>query len=242
MQHYTPKHASARRSRARSLQVRLAGVGVAGLGAVAGGIATSSSAHAASVWDTVAACESGGNWAINTGNGFYGGLQFTQQTWAGYGGTAYASRADLASRDQQIAIAQRVLQGQGPGAWPVCGARAGLSRTNGGASSAAAAAPSTVRQAAPQTSRSTVRSAPKTVAPKTVAPKVAPKAVAPRATAPTTSLKPGAVYTVKSGDTLSKLATAAHVQGGWQSLWALNAKSISNPNLIFVGQQIRMPA
>ncbi len=237
MQHYTPKHAVARRSAVRSLKVRLMGVGVAGVGAVAGGVTFASSAHAASVWDTVAACESGNNWAINTGNGFYGGLQFTQQTWAGYGGTAYAPRADLASRDQQIAIAQRVLQGQGPGAWPVCGARAGLTRTNGGASAGAAAAPSTTRQAAPQPSRSTVRSA----APKAVAPKaVAPKAVAPKA--PTTSLKPGAEYTIKGGDTLSKLAAAHHVKGGWQALWALNAKEIKNPNLIFVGQEIRLPA
>ena len=236
MQHYTPKHATARRSRARSLQVRLAGVGIAGLGAVAGGVTAASSAHAASVWDTVAACESGGNWAINTGNGFYGGLQFTQQTWAGYGGTAYASRADLASRAQQIAIAQRVLQGQGPGAWPVCGARAGLTTANGGANGAAAAAPSTTRQAAPQTSRSTVRSAPKATV------KAAPKAAPRVQQAPTTTLKPGAAYTVKGGDTLSKLADAAKVKGGWQALWALNAKTISNPNLIFVGQQIRMPA
>jgi len=84
------------------------------------------------VWDAVAQCESTGNWAINTGNGFYGGLQFTQSTWAGYGGTTYASRADLASREQQIAVAQRVLAGQGPGAWPVCSIKAGLTSSNGG--------------------------------------------------------------------------------------------------------------
>lgn len=74
-----------------------------------------------SSWDRIAACESGGNWAINTGNGYYGGLQFTQQTWAGAGGLSYASRADLASRDQQIAIASKLSIGN----WPVCGARAG---------------------------------------------------------------------------------------------------------------------
>lgn len=73
-------------------------------------------------WDAVAQCESGGDWSINTGNGFYGGLQFTQSTWDAYGGQAYAPRADLASRDAQIAIAERVYQGQGAGAWPVCGA------------------------------------------------------------------------------------------------------------------------
>jgi uncharacterized protein YabE (DUF348 family) len=73
-------------------------------------------------WDAVAACESGGDWAINTGNGFYGGLQFTESTWDAYGGAAYAPRADLASRDAQIAVAERVYQSQGAGAWPVCGA------------------------------------------------------------------------------------------------------------------------
>nr|WP_221203146.1 transglycosylase family protein [Modestobacter versicolor] len=72
-------------------------------------------------WDAVARCESGGNWSINTGNGYYGGLQFSQSTWAAYGGTAYASRADLASREQQIAVGEEVLAGQGAGAWPTCG-------------------------------------------------------------------------------------------------------------------------
>jgi hypothetical protein len=79
-----------------------------------------------SVWDTIAACESGGNWAINTGNGYYGGLQFTQGTWAAYGGLEYAPRADLASPAEQIAVAERTLAGQGWGAWPSCASRAGL--------------------------------------------------------------------------------------------------------------------
>ena len=87
----------------------------------------------AGVWDRVAQCESSGNWSINTGNGFYGGLQFLPSTWAGFGGTEYAARADLASKDEQIAIARRVLYTQGPGAWPVCSVRAGLSQENGGA-------------------------------------------------------------------------------------------------------------
>ena len=72
-------------------------------------------------WDAVAACESGGNWSINTGNGYYGGLQFSQSTWAGSGGTAYAPRADLATREQQIAVGEAVLASQGAGAWPTCG-------------------------------------------------------------------------------------------------------------------------
>jgi uncharacterized protein YabE (DUF348 family) len=73
-------------------------------------------------WDAVAACESGGNWHINTGNGFYGGLQFDYGTWLSNGGGAYAPRADLASRDQQIAIATKVYDARGSSPWPVCGA------------------------------------------------------------------------------------------------------------------------
>lgn len=77
-------------------------------------------------WDCVADCESGGRWAVNTGNGFYGGLQFWQPTWEEYGGLAHAARADLASRDQQILVAEELLAAQGWGAWPVCAKRYGL--------------------------------------------------------------------------------------------------------------------
>jgi len=73
-------------------------------------------------WDAIAQCESGGNWGISTGNGFYGGLQFTEGTWLANGGGQYASSANLASRAQQIAVANNVLASQGIGAWPVCGA------------------------------------------------------------------------------------------------------------------------
>jgi hypothetical protein len=72
-------------------------------------------------WAAVARCESGGNWAIDTGNGYYGGLQFSQPTWDAFGGGAYAPRADLATQSQQIAVAEKVLAVQGPGAWPICG-------------------------------------------------------------------------------------------------------------------------
>lgn len=72
-------------------------------------------------WDTVARCESGGNWAINTGNGYHGGLQFSPSTWRSNGGGEYAPAAYMATKEQQIAVAERVLAGQGKGAWPVCG-------------------------------------------------------------------------------------------------------------------------
>jgi hypothetical protein len=73
-------------------------------------------------WGAIAACESGGNWGTNTGNGFYGGLQFSEGTWLANGGGQYSQTASGASQSQQIAVAQRVLASQGIGAWPVCGA------------------------------------------------------------------------------------------------------------------------
>ncbi|GHA87429.1 hypothetical protein GCM10010346_07710 [Streptomyces chryseus] len=86
----------------------------------------SASAAPTADWSAVAQCESGGDWNANTGNGFSGGLQFTPSTWAAYGGTKYASSAHQATPQQQAAVADKVLQGQGIGAWPVCGAKAGL--------------------------------------------------------------------------------------------------------------------
>lgn len=80
----------------------------------------------AGVWDQLAQCESGGNWSTNTGNGFSGGLQFHPQTWAAYGGGQYAADASQATREQQIAVAEKVQASQGWGAWPACSAQAGL--------------------------------------------------------------------------------------------------------------------
>jgi hypothetical protein len=79
-------------------------------------------------WDAIAHCESSGRWNANTGNGYYGGLQFSSSTWRAHGGSRFAATADRASRSEQIAIAQRVLRTQGLGAWPTCGARAGSAR------------------------------------------------------------------------------------------------------------------
>jgi cell wall-associated NlpC family hydrolase len=109
----------------------LIGTALAGTtGTVVALLSTGAPAHAAAIstWDKVAACESGGNWEINTGNGYYGGLQFTESTWAAYGGRHFAVRADLAGKAAQISVAEKVLNDQGPGAWPVCGPRAGLVR------------------------------------------------------------------------------------------------------------------
>ncbi|HET9257643.1 MAG TPA: transglycosylase family protein [Pseudonocardiaceae bacterium] len=78
------------------------------------------------LWDRVALCESGGNWSANTGNGYYGGLQFTRSTWSSFGGRTYARTANYATRLQQIAIAERVLRVQGWDAWPTCSVKAGV--------------------------------------------------------------------------------------------------------------------
>lgn len=96
--------------------------------ALAGVMIPSTIATAAPVskWERLAQCESTGRWNVNTGNGFYGGLQFTPSTWLAFGGGQFAPRADLASKFQQISIAERVLNVQGPGAWPHCSVVAGL--------------------------------------------------------------------------------------------------------------------
>lgn len=108
-------------------------VALAGAASVAavGLTAPAAQAHGHNVWDRVAECESSGNWHINTGNGFYGGLQFWQPTWVDFGGQEFAAYAHQATKLQQITVAQRVLEVQGPGAWPVCSVRAGLTRENG---------------------------------------------------------------------------------------------------------------
>lgn len=102
-----------------------------------------------STWDRLARCESSGNWSINTGNGYYGGVQFAQSTWEGHGGTEYAPRADLASRKEQIAIAERVLANQGWGAWPTCSARIGA-RGSGDPHASASVTQRTSKQATPK--------------------------------------------------------------------------------------------
>ena len=132
-----PRDRSATRTWARRF-------GVVGVLAGAGlfGLALPASAASASTWDSVAQCESSGNWSINTGNGYYGGLQFSQSTWAASGGLQYAARADLASKAQQIAVAENTLAGQGWGAW-TCAAIVGASGSASTGTPATAAAPAT---------------------------------------------------------------------------------------------------
>jgi murein DD-endopeptidase MepM/ murein hydrolase activator NlpD len=327
-----------------------------------GVFAQQASAASVGTWDAVARCESGNNWKINTGNGYYGGVQFSQSTWAAYGGLKYAPRADLATKREQILIAEKTLAGQGPGAWPVCSVKAGL--TKNGPAPAFPSAPSVAKKSTPSVASSTkaqkavsfaknqvgkryvwgaigpnsfdcsgltsaawkyagvniprtsqqqwngltrispsnvqpgdlvvyrgaghvaiyigngkiveasspsapIRVAPwrtgwyasnfvgvvhpaggGSVAPQKAAPKPAPK-VTPKAEthkAPATpETKPqapvkGDSYTVKSGDTLSGIATAQEIPGGWTNLYAANKSVVgSDPNLIYPKQNLTLP-
>ncbi len=110
----------ARTSKKTRLALTLGMAGAVVAAPLLGGLATANAASV-STWDKVAMLESSGDWHINTGNGFYGGLQFTQSTWSEFGGLKYAPRADLATKAQQITIAEKVLAVQGPRAWPTCG-------------------------------------------------------------------------------------------------------------------------
>lgn len=219
----------------------LAAVTMAGvaLSASAANAAVPGASAPASTWDSLAQCESGGNWGINTGNGYAGGLQFSPSTWAAYGGTGSAANA---SREQQIAVAERVQAGQGWGAWPSCAAKLGLT---GGA-----VAPQSAPKAAPAPAKAPVRSvAPKAAAPAAAAkaaPKAAAKTVAPAKAAAPRHAAPvalsGESYTVQSGDTLSKVAEKLNIAGGWQQLADANASTISDPDLVFPGQVLQLPA
>ncbi|BFV56615.1 resuscitation-promoting factor protein RpfA [Kitasatospora sp. CMC57] len=237
-------------------RVRLAVMGGAIAVLPVAGLVTANSASAASVstWDKVAQCESTGDWSIANGNGFYGGLQFTSSTWAAFGGTSYAPQANQASKAQQIAIAEKVLASQGPGAWPVCSIKAGLTAggaaaevdTSAGTSSSAKASRSETRAQAPKAAAPKVETK-AAAAPKAAEPKVETKAAAPKAATPKAETKApaaaaksnGGNYTIKSGDTLSKIAAAKGLD--WKTVYSNNASVLGgNPNLIFPGQVISL--
>lgn len=221
--------------------------GVTGVAIAAPLIAAgNASAATASEWDAVAQCESGGNWSINTGNGYYGGLQFSASTWAAYGGTAYAARADLASKEQQIAIGEKVLAGQGKGAWPVCGT--GLSSTpygggsgstgSTGSGSTGSSSSSSGSSGSSSSNGSTTRSTDQQTASRSVERPAASKTV----TTPTgKKVKKGdGEYKVVKGDSLSSIAEKHKVKGGWQKLFRLNKDIVEDADLIYPGQQLHL--
>ncbi|MFC8205180.1 transglycosylase family protein [[Kitasatospora] papulosa] len=194
--------------------------------------ATGASAASVATWDAVAQCESGGNWSINTGNGYYGGLQFSQSSWAAAGGTQYAARADLATKGQQIAAAEKLLDLQGPGAWSCAGA-GGLTNdgVDPGVDTGSAKNGDTDPQAAPErkAEQPTTRSEKRTAPEETVTTPTGQKVE-----------KGDGEYKVKAGDTLSKIADAEKVKGGWEKLFKLNDDIVDDANLIFPGQQLHL--
>ncbi|MFF2655736.1 transglycosylase family protein [Kitasatospora sp. NPDC058032] len=211
----------------------IATLGVAGIGLTIPCL-TAGTASAASVatWDKVAQCESGGNWSINTGNGFYGGLQFTNSTWASFGGTGYAARADLATKDQQIAIAEKVLAVQGPGAWPVCSVQAGL--TKGGAPAAVDTSSAAATKPAAQTPAPAAKPAEKPAEKPATAPQN-------RQWRQQAGQQAAEDYTVVAGDWLSTIADRHQVQGGWQRLYELNRATLTDgPHAIYPGQHLTL--
>ena len=114
---------SGRHRKPTTSAVNVAKIAFTGAVIGSGSLALAGQASAATdgEWDQVAKCESGNNWAINTGNGYQGGLQFSPSTWSSHGGGEYAPSAHMATKEEQIAVAERVLATQGKGAWPVCG-------------------------------------------------------------------------------------------------------------------------
>ena len=240
--------------------------------AIGGAVAATMSMPAANAvdgatWDALAQCESGGNWSINTGNGFYGGLQFTQQSWNGVG---MSGSPATASRAQQIEAGERLLAIQGWGAWPACSAKLGLYGKTGAAPTytepttvaaqsqtqqtytapaaqvapaapAAQAAPAAVEAPAAAPAAPVAPAAPAVEAP--AAPAAAPAVEAPVAAAPVAAPKAAAgTYTVVPGDSLSLIAAKLGVAGGYQAIAAANTDIIYNVDLIFPGQVLTIPA
>ncbi|GAA2597447.1 LysM peptidoglycan-binding domain-containing protein [Streptomyces violaceus] len=219
-----------RRPSKASRAIAVAGVTGAAVAAplmAAGG----ASAATASEWDAVAQCEAGGNWSINTGNGYYGGLQFSASTWSGYGGTKYAATADQATKEQQIEIGEKVLAGQGKGAWPVCGKGLSSAGYSGGGSSSSDSGSSSQQSTESRETQQqpASRSDERPAAKKTV-------------TTPTgKKVKKGdGEYKVVKGETLSSIAADEKVEGGWEKLFQLNKDIVEDANLIYPGQQLHL--
>lgn len=239
--------------------ILLAGCGIAS-------VAPASNAADLATWEKLAQCESGGNWSINTGNGFYGGIQFTQESWNGVGMTG---SPHTASKETQIEAAERLLAIQGWGAWPACSAKYGLSGpatptyTNPAEKATATSAPAT-QTVAPQSAQGqNVYVAPVATTP-TVEPATAPVAPAepvveapavqePVVQSPVTAepaieqvapVAPRAAsttYEVVPGDTLSLIAQRLGVPGGYKAIADANVDVIYDVNLIFPGQVLTIP-
>ncbi|WP_420124180.1 transglycosylase family protein [Nakamurella sp.] len=247
-------------TKARTLALRGATVGVVAGAAALGLGAGTASAAPDSTWDSVAQCESSGNWSINTGNGYYGGLQFSQSTWNAYGGQDYAARADLATREQQIAVAEKTLAGQGWGAWACAYAGGGegpTQRSVSGSSSSSSDSSSSSSDSSSSSSSSSNQDSSSSQASRgsrstdNDSEQSSPRGSrswnqdAADTSSSSSSVSSGSAadgtYTVVSGDTLYKIAAANGVSGGWEAVYQANSDIIPDPDLIYPGQVIRIP-
>jgi hypothetical protein len=206
----------------------LARIGLVGtLASTAVGAALSPALAATdATWDRLAQCESSGNWAINTGNGYSGGLQFAPATWRGFGGLQFAPAAHLATRAQQIAVAERVLAGQGWGAWPACSRKLGLTEAAELRSVPAAARASRSATPAPVAAQKPPKAATRATPTPTPRPR------------PTLGVGPAAGYVVQPDDTLTDIARELDVPGGWLALFERNRGVVEDPDLIFPGERL----
>lgn len=223
-------------------KIRRSAAALAVGGAAAATLATApAQAAPLEAWEALAQCESGGNWSINTGNGYYGGLQFSPTSWVAAGGSGSPAAA---SKAEQIRVAENLLQMQGWGAWPACAAKLNLYAY--GTASAAAVVEAPAATVAPQaTVVEEVAAAPAAPAVE-VAPAPAPVVVeaapaAPAAEAVAEAAPAKQTYTVKAGDTLSAIAYA-HGFNGWNEVLEANKDLIQNADLIEIGWELTIPA
>ncbi|WP_406300690.1 transglycosylase family protein [Embleya sp. NBC_00888] len=189
------------------------------------GFATVTQARAAddAAWDRVAQCESGGNWSTDTGNGYHGGLQFKESTWKANGGKG---RAQDAPKAEQIRVAENVLRSQGAGAWPVCSRKAGLTGAD---------AP---RRAERSTADRRRRAAEATPSAGSTTDRGSELATSPE---PLPASEGSGEILVRPGDTLSGIAAAHNLPGGWPALYGKNRAIVGpDPDLIRPGQRLSL--
>ena len=175
-------------------------------------MAAPAEAASTSTWERLSGCEASENWKANTGNGYYGGLQFSLSSWRAVGGKGYPHQN---SKAEQIYRAEKLLKLQGWGAWPTCSRKLGLTNADKGGSPNVSASRSSARKGA--------------------APK---RKAATKATRKSVSTK--GTYVVRSGDTLSSIARRHGVDGGWKALYRANRGVVENPNAIYVGERLRL--
>lgn len=245
----------------------VAGMTLAGAAAV--GFSAPAQAATEETWDRLASCESTNRWDINTGNGFYGGLQFTLSSWAAVGGEGYPHHA---SKAEQIMRAEKLQDLQGWGAWPLCSKKLGLTQADADATDAAPVAvertASVQRQAAAEQAAAEEAAAEQAAAEQWAAEQAAAEqaaaeraeakraaaaeraaakqAAAERAAAQQAAAEQAVVaeaetIVVKAGDSLWKLAAEHEVEGGWTALYEANKDTVSDAAMIYVGQELVLP-